>query len=80
MHQFLRKAKVNELEVSIGIDEHIFRLHISVRNALMIVEEFEDEHHFGNVEAGCILIKARSPPKVGKDLASRAVVELRWLA
>ena len=76
MYQFLRKTKINELEVPLSIDEHVLGFHVSICDALMIVKELKDQDHFSNVKAGSVLVEACGSSKIGKDFASRAIVEL----
>lgn len=82
------KPKVYQLQVPVGIDQHIFRLHVSVCDALALMEELQDEDHLGNVETSSIFIEASGSPQVSEDLATWAIVKLsivsmlgslRWL-
>lgn len=57
--KLLCKPKVHQFEVTLGINEHVFWFHISIGDALMLVEEFENEDHLGDIEAGSIFVKAR---------------------
>ena len=62
--------------MAVRVDKHVLRLHIPIRNALMLMEEFEDEYHFGDIEAGSVLVKMCRSPEIGKDFATRAIVQL----
>lgn len=76
MIEFLGKSKVDQLEVPLRINEHVLRLHVSIGNALALMKKFQDQDHFGHVEAGGWLIEARGSPEVSEDLSTWTVVKL----
>ena len=39
---FLRKAKVDKLEVALGVDEDVLGLEVAVRHSLGLVQELEN--------------------------------------
>ena len=76
MHDLLCETKINKLEVAIRIDEHILGFHVTIRNALVLMEEFEDQHHFRDIEPGGIFTETGCSSEISEDLATRAIVQL----
>jgi hypothetical protein len=62
--------------VALGINEDVLGLQVPVRDALLLVEEFQDEDDLGGVEARGGLIEAPRAAEVAEDLAAGAVIEL----
>jgi hypothetical protein len=77
---FLREPKVHQLKVSLGVDEDVLGLQVSICDAFRLVQELEYEHNLGGVELRCGLVEASRASQVAEDLTARAVVELRLSA
>lgn len=62
--------------MTLGINEDVLRLHVSICDALDIVQEPEDQDNLCGVESSGIDVEISSSPQVSEDLSSRAIVEL----
>lgn len=72
----LGKAKVDELDVAVLIQEEVLRLEVAVGDAaLLLVEVLQHEDDLGGVEAGDGFVEAAQLAQVRKQLAARDVVE-----
>jgi hypothetical protein len=71
----LGKAKVDQLEVALGVDEDVLGLQVAVGDALALVQELEYQHNLGGVELRCGFVEAARPAQVAEYLAARAVVK-----
>jgi len=61
--------------VAVGVDEDVLGLEVAVGNALVLVQEFENQDNLGGVELGRGLVEAAGAAQVAEDLAARTVVE-----
>lgn len=46
----LRKAKIDEFQMSFSINEYVLRLQISVRDTLGLMQILQYQHDFGSIE------------------------------
>ena len=74
--KLLCKSKVDQLEVPISINEHVFGFHVSVGNALALMKEFKNEDHLGHIKSGSIFVKARCSPQICEYFATWAIIQL----
>ena len=74
--QPLGKPKVDQLDMSVCVQQQVFGLHIPVRDsALFLVQVLEHEHDLGRIEARHLLIEPSVFAQVCKQLAARNVIE-----
>ena len=72
----LGKAKVDQLDVPVLVDEQVLGLEVSVGDAaLLLVQVLQHEDDLGGVEAGDGLVEAPKLAEVGEELAAGDVVE-----
>lgn len=71
----LCKAKVYQLQVTLRIDEDVLRLEISVCDALPLVQKLQHQHNLRGIELGRGFVEASGATQIGKDLASRTVIQ-----
>ena len=70
------KTKVHKLDMSLGIDQNVLRLDISVDDILCVMQEPEYKNHLGSIESRGVFLKFLHPPQVGEDLSSRYKIKL----
>lgn len=75
--QLFRKAEIDQLQMPLGINEDILGFQISICDAFLVMEEFEDQADLSGVEACGRFFESAMPSEVGKDLASGAIIQLR---
>lgn len=71
----LREAEVHQLQVAGRVEEDVLGLQVTVGDALRFVQELEDQHDLGGVEARGRFGEAPRAPQVREDLAAGTVVE-----
>lgn len=70
------ETKIHQFDVTVLVQQEVFRLEISVCNApLVLVEIFQDEHNLGCVEAGGGFLKTTELSEVAEELAPGDVIE-----
>ena len=72
----LRKAKIDQFQVTLGINEDVLGLQVSVGHAFVLVQELEDEDNLSSVELRGGLVEATGAAEVAEDFTAWAVVEL----
>lgn len=75
--QLLCEAEIHELDMTIAVEQHIFRLQIAVGNAFDIMEELENEQYFGSVKLCCLFAESPRFPQIAEYLTARTVFQLR---
>lgn len=73
---FLGEPKIDQLEMTVGVNQDILWFHIAVGDALMVVEVLQNQDDLGRVKACGRLIKATSSAQVGEQFSTRTVVKL----
>lgn len=72
----LCETEIHQLYMALGIDEEILGLHVSVRNALDIVQEFQYQDNLCGIEPSSVQVESACVSQISEDFSSRAVVEL----
>ena len=61
----------------IGVKENVLGFEVSIGDVLDVMEVGEDDGYLGGVESDCSRGKAAGTTKVGENLATRCVIELK---
>lgn len=62
--------------MTLGINEDVLRLHVSIRNALNVVQEFQDQDNLRGVKTSGVDVERSSSPQIPEDFSSWAIVKL----
>lgn len=62
--------------MSLGVEEDVLGFQVSIRDALCLMQELEDEGDFCSIELRSPLGEAPGSPEICEDFSARTVIEL----